>query len=64
MVFMIDDMNLSRRDKWGHTSHNELIRQFLNHGGWYQNKSLSYRRVKDINFVSVVSLRNEKELIE
>ena len=64
LVFMFDDLNMAYKDKWGHISSNELIRQWMNYSGWYQIKSCTFRRIKEINIVATVSLRNEKELID
>ena len=63
-VFLFDDLNMSKRDKWGHQSSNELLRQWFNHGGWYASRGFSFRRIKDVNFAGTVSLRQEKELLD
>ena len=64
LVFLFDDISMASKDKWGHISQNELLRQWLCYQGWYQTKSSAFRKVKDINIVATVSLRNEKELVD
>ena len=35
VVFMIDDLNMSHKDKFGHASAIELLRQWMEYGKWY-----------------------------
>ena len=35
VVFMIDDLNMSHKDKFGHSSTLELLRQWMDNGKWY-----------------------------
>ena len=64
LVFMIDDIHMCHKDKWGHMSNNELMRQWLNYNGWYQTKQLNFRKIKDINFAATVVLRPGKEAVD
>lgn len=36
---MFDDINMCAKDKWGNQATNELLRQWINYGGWYYLKS-------------------------
>lgn len=57
------------KDEFGTQSANELLRQWFDFGGWFDPKSLEFKRIEDIQFVSsmtiydatktVISTRNE-----
>lgn len=57
------------KDRFGTQSANELIRQWFDFNGWYDTKTLDFKRIDDIQFLScittydssksVISTRNE-----
>ena len=58
IVFMIDDMDLAQSDRYGHQRANELVRQWLDHQGWYHPVgSVYFMRVRDIGFTAALSVR-------
>ena len=51
-VFFIDDFNMPALEEYGAQPPIELIRQWMDHGGWYDRKSIgTFRTLVDIGFV-------------
>ncbi|XP_043269180.1 dynein axonemal heavy chain 1-like [Venturia canescens] len=51
-VFFVDDFNMPALEIYGAQPPIELIRQFMDFGGWYDRKEIgSYRNIEDVNFV-------------
>nr|XP_012230662.1 PREDICTED: dynein heavy chain 1, axonemal-like [Linepithema humile] len=56
-IFFIDDLNMPTLDTCDAQSPLELIRQFMDFGGWYDRKEIgSFRLIKDVNFVAAMGL--------
>ena len=51
MVIFIDDMSMPVNDPYGCQSAIELLRQYMDYGGWYDNSDTSFRYVHDIHFL-------------
>ncbi|KAJ8395762.1 hypothetical protein AAFF_G00029990 [Aldrovandia affinis] len=50
-IFFIDDLNMPMLETYGAQPPIELLRQFLDHGGWYDRKQIgTFRHLVDINF--------------
>lgn len=47
-VFFIDDLMMPFKDRFGTQSANELIRQWFDFNGWYDTKTLDFKRIDDI----------------
>uniref|UniRef100_A0A6I8PKH9 Dynein axonemal heavy chain 1 n=1 Tax=Ornithorhynchus anatinus TaxID=9258 RepID=A0A6I8PKH9_ORNAN len=51
-IFFIDDLNLPALETFGAQPPIELLRQWMDHKGWYDRKLIgSFRQLVDINFV-------------
>ena len=55
VVFMIDDLNMSHKDKFGHSSAIELLRQWMDYSKWYNLPAIYMKQLKEICFCSTIS---------
>ncbi|XP_035245196.1 dynein heavy chain 1, axonemal isoform X1 [Anguilla anguilla] len=50
-IFFIDDLNMPMLETYGAQPPIELLRQFVDHGGWYDRKQIgTFKHLVDINF--------------
>ncbi|KAL7843672.1 hypothetical protein AOLI_G00251840 [Acnodon oligacanthus] len=50
-IFFIDDLNMPMLETYGAQPPIELLRQWMDHGGWYDRKQIgTFRQLVDINF--------------
>uniref|UniRef100_A0A8C5T8B7 Dynein axonemal heavy chain 1 n=1 Tax=Malurus cyaneus samueli TaxID=2593467 RepID=A0A8C5T8B7_9PASS len=51
-IFFIDDLNMPVLEQYGAQPPIELLRQFMDHQGWYDRKQIgTFKKLVDINFV-------------
>ncbi|XP_053075250.1 dynein axonemal heavy chain 1 isoform X4 [Acinonyx jubatus] len=51
-IFFIDDLNMPALETYGAQPPIELLRQWMDHGGWYDRKVIgAFKNLVDINFV-------------
>ncbi|KAK7127569.1 hypothetical protein R3I93_020220 [Phoxinus phoxinus] len=50
-IFFIDDLNMPMLETYGAQPPIELLRQWMDHGGWYDRKQIgTFKNIVDINF--------------
>lgn len=55
-VFFIDDLMMPFKDDYGIQSANELLRQWFDFSGWYDHKTLDFKKIEDIQFLSCITV--------
>ena len=56
MAIFVDDLNMPKKETYGAQPPIELVRQWMDHSGWYERKSKekTWVKVEDIVFVSAM----------
>jgi dynein heavy chain len=54
MIFIVDDLNMPAKEEYGAQPPIEIIRQWMDHKGWYDRKTFEFRTLVDITFVGVM----------
>ncbi len=54
LVVFVDDLNMPAREKYLAQPPIELLRQWMDYGGWYNRHSLQFMQIVDINIVSAM----------
>ena len=53
-VIFVDDFNMPKRETYGAQPPLELMRQMVDHGGWYDRKTLRWKKIVDVVLVGAM----------
>ncbi|KAL4464296.1 hypothetical protein ABPG72_011341 [Tetrahymena utriculariae] len=53
-IIFVDDLNMPKKEEYGAQPPIELIRQYFDHGGWYNRKDLQFMRLDDLIILSAM----------
>ncbi|CAM6109105.1 unnamed protein product [Calypogeia fissa] len=53
-VIFVDDLNMPSLEVYGAQPPIEILRQWMDHGGWYNREDLGFRQIVDIQFAAAM----------
>jgi dynein heavy chain len=56
MIVFVDDLNMPTKEEYGAQPPIEILRQYMDHTGWYDRKETTFRNLVDVQFVAAMGL--------
>ena len=53
-IIFVDDLNMPLKEEYGAQPPIEILRQYMDHFGWYDRKETTFRQLVDIQFVAAM----------
>lgn len=53
-IIFVDDLNMPKKELFGAQPPIEILRQYLDHKGWYNRKDLSFMRLEDVIIIAAM----------
>lgn len=53
-IIFVDDLNMPKKEEYGAQPPLELLRQYLDHKGWYNRKELTFIKLEDVILLSAM----------
>ena len=54
MIIFVDDLNMPAPEFYGAQPAIELLRQYMDHKGWFDRKTNHFKKIQDIQFVAAM----------
>jgi dynein heavy chain len=53
-IFFVDDLNMPKKEEYGAQPPIEILRQWMDHGGWYNREENTFRTLIDVQFMAAM----------
>jgi dynein heavy chain len=53
-IFFVDDLNMPKKEEYGAQPPIEILRQWMDHGGWYNREENTFRTLVDVQFMAAM----------
>ena len=53
-IIFVDNLNMPKREKYFAQPPIELLRQWMDHGGWFDRRTLQFVEIVDVSFIGAI----------